>query len=514
MNAGRPRGQLSACFVLPVEDSLDKIFDTLKHAALIQQSGGGTGFDFSQLRPQGSWIGTTGGSASGPVSFMKIFDCATRYIRQGGKRRGANMGILNASHPDIADFITCKNQEGNLVNFNLSVAVEDEFMHALQAGRYWDLTYPVNGKKVGQVKADSIWQQLLDNIWQHGDPGLLFLNRIRKDNPTPQLGDIAATNPCGEMPLLPYECCNLGSINLSLMVKNVDGKPEVNWELLEEVIFSAVRFLDNVIDANQYPLIEIQRITQGNRKIGLGVMGWAEMLIKLKIPYASNKAVNLAESLMKFIKQKSRLASEHLAKSRGPFPNWPRSVYARQKPIRNATRTSIAPTGTISIIADTSSSIEPLYALGYQRKNILGGESQVVLNKLFVNYLEDNGLHSESVLSTVRKTGNISRHHGLPDSAVELFRTSLEIPFEFHIKHQIAFQKYTDNAVSKTINVPNDCGRKEISQALIMAWQSGAKGITIFRSGCRLNQVLNQGIPSGTIHPHPQATENPCVRCS
>lgn len=510
MNAGKPRGQLSACFVLPLEDSIESIYETLKNAAKIQQSGGGTGFDFSKLRPKGSWIESTGGLASGPVSFIKIFDCSTKHIKQGGKRRGANMGVLNIRHPDIEEFIRSKQTPGVLSNFNISVGIEDRFMHAVAQNEYWELRYPVSGRGKSKVKARKLWNLIVENAWEHGDPGLLFLRRIQSENPTPKLGTIDTTNPCGEMPLLPFESCNLGSINLSQMVRHTGSGPTVNWELLEDAVISSVRFLDNVIDVNHYLLYETKLITLGNRKIGLGVMGWAEMLIKLGIPYASNEAVALAETVMKFISHKSRQASENLAEERGAFPNWSMSLYGKQRAIRNATRTSIAPTGTLSIIANTSSSIEPLYALAYRREHILNQESQVEINPLFAEYCSKLGWDTKTLMAVIQETGQITDEVDLPEGSFKLFQTALQIPYEYHIKHQVAFQKYTDNAVSKTINLPADCSKEDVSHAFTKAWKQGVKGVTIFRSGSRNSQVLNPGLPTLEF---PDENGLPCKTC-
>jgi len=511
MNAGKAEGQLSACFVLPIEDCIESIFETLKNAAKIQQSGGGTGFDFSELRPRDSWINSTGGLASGPVSFIKIFDCATEHIKQGGKRRGANMAVLNARHPDIVEFIGSKKGQHELNNFNISVGVEDSFMEAVATDQIWELRSPKTGNLAEKVKARKIWGSLIENAWLHGDPGLLFLDRIASGNPTPLIGDIAATNPCGEMPLLPYESCNLGSVNLSLMVDERQARPDINWKLLEDTINTAVRFLDNVIDVNHYLLPETKTVTMGNRKIGLGVMGWAEMLIRLGIPYASDRAVTTAEKLMKFIMQKTRKASEQLAVTRGPFPNWPRSIYSRKAPIRNATRTSIAPTGSISIIANTSSSIEPLFALAFRRTNVLDQTPQVEINRLFIECLQNSELYTDSMISAVSETGQVPRNNDLPNHLVSLFKTALQIPYEYHIKHQVAFQKYTDNAVSKTINLPADCKKSDTSEAYLMAWKLGVKGITVFRTGCREQQVLNPGILPAKVPP--DENNQPCKVC-
>lgn len=496
MNAGTASGQLSACFVLPVADSLDAIFSTLHHAALIQQSGGGTGFNFSHLRPANDLVRESGGTASGPVSFMKIFDTATEHIKQGGKRRGANMGILNINHPDILSFITAKRQAGTLRNFNISVGVTDAFMHCLEKNENWHLVHPNTGESILQIPAIELWKEVLASAWQTGDPGLIFLDSISRANPTPLAGTIEATNPCGEVPLLPYEPCNLGSINLTTLIKP-GAEPDIDWDKLEEVIGIAIRFLDNVIDVNHYIIPEIREMAASNRKIGLGVMGWADMLIRMGIPYASREATNLASRLMQFISTKAKEASEALAISRGAFPNWKNSVYAPDKPLRHATRTSIAPTGTISIIAGVSSSIEPLFALAFQRKHILQDESMNTISSLFLDYLYQHGLYSEELIRQVMTEGTCAGIPQLTDQTRQLFATALDIPASWHLEHQLAFQQFTDNAVSKTINLPSSAGTDLIDDMYRGAWKRGAKGITVFRDQSGSQQVLHRGIRPG-----------------
>lgn len=488
MNSGTALNQLSACFVLPVGDSIAGIFETLKNAALIQKSGGGTGFNFSAVRPRNEFVASTGGDASGPVSFMKIYDAATENIKQGGKRRGANMGILDVSHPDIEEFIASKNTEGVLRNFNISVGVTDDFMRAVENDRDWNLSH-VHGGIHRFVKAKDLWNQIVHNAWKTGDPGVIFVDTINEKNPTPHLGRIDCTNPCGEVPLLPYEPCNLGSINLSKMVKNGD----IDWQLLERTIGSSIRFLDNVIEINNYVMHSIEKMAKGNRKIGLGVMGWADLLVQLEIAYASDEAVALAGKLMKYINDKSADVSEALAGERGVFPNWKNSIYHHLRPMRNATRTSIAPTGTISIIADASSSIEPLFALAYTRKNILGNQQLQEVNELFKVHLKKHEIHSDTAIAQILREGT-ARNADLPEHTKRLFATAHEIPFEWHIRHQIAFQKYTDNAVSKTINFPESATEQQVSDTYFLAWKLGAKGITIYREGSRSAQVLNKGV--------------------
>lgn len=490
MNAGTNMNQLSACYVLPVHDDMTGIFTTLLHTALIQKSGGGTGFNFSELRNKNDFVASTGGESSGPLSFMKIYDAATDNIKQGGKRRGANMGILNCSHPDIEEFIGMKRDGKTLTNFNISVGATDDFMNAVAEEKEWMLIGPHNKEVVKKVNAKDIWNQIINNAWSTGDPGLIFLDSINKYNPTPAIGRIECTNPCGEVPLLPYESCNLGSIDVSKCVR----EKEIDYAKLEDLIFTAVRFLDNVIEVNNYIIPEIKNMVTGNRKIGLGVMGWAELLIKLEIPYASEDAIALGERLMKFINEKSFDASVELAKERGAFSNWEKSIYYPHTKIRNATRTSIAPTGTISIIANTSSSIEPLFALAFIREHVLRNESLMEVNGLFIDYLKKHNLYSDSVIEKIKYEGLAGSINELPSPCKELFKTAMEIDYVWHIRHQVAFQKYTDNAVSKTINFPNSATEEDIANAYLMAWKMGAKGITIFRDGSKGLQVLNKGV--------------------
>ncbi len=498
MNAGTINNQLSACFVLPVPDNMNGIFTTLKQAALIQQSGGGTGFNFSHLRPRGDIVSATGGTASGPVSFMMIYDAATEHVKQGGKRRGANMGILNVDHPDILEFIAAKKQKGVLSNFNISVGLTNDFMHALEDNGEWPLVHPNSGLVTGKLMARELWDSIVENAWDHGDPGLIFLDAINASNPTPGLGAIEATNPCGEVPLLSYEACNLGSVNLSAFTKRVGGRNEIDWEKLEDVVITAIRFLDDVIEVNNYIIPETKQLARGNRKTGLGVMGWAELLILLEIPYESAKALQLAEQLMGFIQEKAKQASASLAVIRGVFPNWEKSIYYPHSPMRNATRTSIAPTGTISIIADTSSSIEPLFALAFSRQEVLDGEVLISVNKFFRQHLERLGLPAEEILARVMEDGVAGHIAQLPAASKELFKTAMEISPFWHLQHQAAFQKYTDNAVSKTINLPEHAGRKDVDEIYRTAWSQQLKGITLFRYRSRDKQVMHKGIRSKT----------------
>lgn len=490
MNAGLPLNQLSACFVLPVEDSIADIFTTLKNTALIQQSGGGTGFNFSALRHNGDFINSSHGYSTGPISFMKIFDAATDNIKQGGKRRGANMGILNIDHPDIEEFIELKNTEGVLSNFNISVGISKAFMEAVESNALWELKHPISRKSVKTIAARELWNKIISNAWQSGDPGLIFLDTINESNPTPNIGNINCTNPCGEVPLLPYEACNLGSIDVAKFFN--EKTKGIDYEGLDKCISVAIRFLDNVIEVNNYVIPEIKTMVKGNRKIGLGIMGWAELLIKLEIPYASEKAVKLGEDLMAFINEKSFEASQKLAEERGVFKNWDNSIYNGQVKIRNATRTSIAPTGTISIIAGTSSSIEPLFALAIHRENVLNNETLTEVNEVVINYLNDKKLLTKEIESEIKKTGSI-QNTNLPPEIKELLKTSLEIEPHWHIMHQVAFQKHTDNAVSKTINLPGSATVSDVENAYLTAWKMKAKGITIYRYGSKSQQVLHSG---------------------
>jgi ribonucleoside-diphosphate reductase alpha chain len=498
MNAGTKIGQLSACFVLPVKDSIEEIFEALKNMAIIHKSGGGTGFSFSHLRPKGDLIASTKGSASGPVSFMRIFDVATEVIKQGGKRRGANMGILNVSHPDIFEFITAKTKEGFLTNFNLSVAVDEKFMQATERNLDYELINPKNKKVVKKVKARDIFDLIVNSAWQTGDPGLIFIERINKDNPTPKIGIIESTNPCGEQPLLPYESCNLGSINLAKMVKN----KTIDWEKLADVVKKAVHFLDNVIDVNKFPLPEIEKITKANRKIGLGIMGFAEMLIQLKIPYNSPQAIQIADELMQFISQRARETSEELAKQRSSFPNFYESVWKEKgyKQMRNATLTTIAPTGTISIIANCSSGIEPLFAVCFVR-NVMEGTKLLEINPYFEKIARERGFYSEELMQKIAKSGSLAEIKEVPEDVKRIFVTALDISPSWHIRMQAAFQRHVDNAVSKTINLPHDATINDVRDAFLLAYKSGCKGITVYRYGCKKEQVLYIGAFEKELRP-------------
>ena len=488
-NAGTSMGQLSACFVLPVEDSLESIFSTVKNMAIIEQTGGGVGFDFSQLRPRGDIVRSTKGVASGPVSFMRIFDTATEVIKAGGKRRGAMMAILRVDHPDIMEFITAKQNPTMLSNFNVSVAVTDEFLKALEEdGEYW-LINPRNKEKVKQLKAREVWNIIAHSAWASGDPGVVFIDEINRHNPTPQVGKIESTNPCAEQPLLPYESCNLGSINLCKMVQN----GAVNWDKLRETVRNAVHFLDNVVDANVYPLKETEAVTRANRKIGLGVMGFADMLIMLGVPYDSEEALKLGEQVMAFIEEKAHEKSVEIAKKRGSFPNFKGSIWETKYPaFRNATVTTVAPTGTISIIAGCSSGIEPLFAVSFMR-NVLGGTRLFETNPLFEEMAKQRGFYSAKLLEETARTGSVQKIKGVPDDVKRLFATALDIAPVWHIKMQAAFQRSTDNAVSKTVNLPNDAKVEDVREIYDLAWKLKCKGVTVFRYGSKPEQVLYIG---------------------
>jgi ribonucleoside-diphosphate reductase alpha chain len=494
MNAGTPRGQLAGCFVLPVEDSMESIFGTLRDTALIQKSGGGTGFSFSRLRPRGDYIRSTRGVSSGPVSFMRLYDYATRINRMGGTRAGANMAVLRHDHPDIREFVSAKNDPESLTSFNLSVMATDEFMRAAESGQDFALRFPTNGNDSGPVRtginAAALFEEIVENAWQTGDPGLLFYDRINAANPTPQLGAIEATNPCGEQPLLPYESCNLGSINVSRFVRG----DCLDYEELGVVVAHAVHFLDNVLDANSYPVDAVRRVTLENRKIGLGIMGFADVLMALGIPYASTAAAAFGEELMGFIQERAKLASAQLAKARAPFPNFHRSRLnaAGCAPLRNACVTSIAPTGTISLLAGCSSGIEPFFALSYRRE-VIGSTRAVDIHPQLVSMLRSELPDPEPLLKRVRATGRLDTPSA-PEKLRQLFATAHEIAPAWHIKIQAAFQRHIDTSVSKTINLTNNAQPADIADAYRLAFESGCKGVTVFRDGCKRGQVLRAGV--------------------
>lgn len=501
MNAGKNNQlQYSACYVLPVGDSMQEIFDSVKAAAVVHQSGGGTGMAFSRLRPKSDLVRSTGGRASGPVSFLRVFNAATEAVKQGGSRRGANMGILRVDHPDILEFIECK-LDGGITNFNISVAATDAFMAALDAGGDYDLVNPRTGLPTARLSAREVFDRITRSAWRTGDPGMVFIDRINRSpaNPTPELVTIEATNPCGEQSLPPWDACNLGSINVARFARPASGgAAEMDWANLERVVRLAVRFLDDVIEVNPYPLPQVDATVKANRRIGLGVMGWADLLFTLGIPYDSEAALDLGDRLMAFVREVGHDQSARLAEERGPFPNFPRSIYKDGRPLRNCTVTTIAPTGTISMIAGCSSGIEPVFALAFEHR-VKGGDGERVLtfvSDTFERLARERGFHSDALMAEVARSGSVQHVAGVDEGAKAVFKTAHDVAWPWHVRHQATFQRHTDNGVSKTVNLPRDASLDDVAGAYLLAWREGCLGLTVFRDGCKGAQVLNAGVRS------------------
>ncbi len=513
MNAGNELGQLAACFVLPIEDSLSDIFEAVKNAALIHKSGGGTGFSFSKLRPKNCRVGSTGGVASGPISFMKIFNVATEQVKQGGTRRGANMAVLRVDHPDIVEFINCKKNNDNLGNFNISVGITDQFINAVREDKPFDLIDPRDKKIASQLNARDLFQNIVEQAWHNGDPGIIFLDKINRDNPTPEIGEIESTNPCGEQPLLPMEACNLGSINLSKFVGTKNKKTFIDFKELKETIHLSVRFLDNVIDMSTYPLPEIGQMVKDNRKIGLGIMGFSDLLFQMGIPYNSDNALNIAKEVMSFIQKESHEASRLLAEERGTFNNFDKSIFKNDKAkrYRNATTTTIAPTGTLSIIAGCSSGIEPLFALSFVRR-VMDNDELIEVNPYFETIAKERGFYSTELMNKIAKTGTIANMHEIPQDIRDIFVTAHDISPSWHIRMQAAFQKFTDNAVSKTVNLSHDATVEDVMGIYNMAYDLGCKGVTTYRDGSKDNQVLSFSNEPKKGVPEKEAPEKKAMR--